>query len=84
VSVPTGAVVAVQVATPADRFPVHRVVEPMVKATEPLGVPAAEEVTFAVYVTELPEAVEVGETVTEVVVFDVFAAAVTSNGAEKA
>jgi hypothetical protein len=40
----------------------------MVKTTEPLGAPEAEEVTFAVYVTELPEAVEVGETVTVVVV----------------
>jgi hypothetical protein len=43
---PTGAFVAVQLPVPPERVAVHRDVAPIVKATEPVGVPP-EEVTVA-------------------------------------
>src|SRR6516162_4995169 len=42
VSVPAGAVVAPQAATPPDRTAVHKVVEPVVKVIVPVGVPVPD------------------------------------------
>ena len=69
VSAPTGAFVAEQRPIPADKVAVQRSVEPEVKATVPVGVPAAED-TVTLYITGCPcltdtgltdMAVEVGE-----------------------
>jgi len=67
VSLPAGALAAVQLADPDTRAPVvHRLVEPVVKLTVPVGVPDPD-VTVAEYVTDEPWLVDVGVTEAAVV-----------------
>ena len=67
VSLPAGALLAVQLADP-DARPgvVQRAVDPVAKLTVPVGLPDPE-VTVVEYVTDEPAVVDVGLTVAEVV-----------------
>lgn len=73
-----------QDADPAERVAVHSDVDPVVNATEPVGVDPALAVTVAAYVTVVPWITEVGETVTVVVVAigTTFNVAVPDDGAK--
>lgn len=82
VSVPTGKVVIVNLATPALRFPVPSDAPPLANVTIPVGVPE-EDATVAVSVTLPPAVIETGFAATVVVVPAMpGAATVTVTGAE--
>ena len=67
VSLPTGALLAVQLADPDTRAEVvQRAVNPVLKLTVPVGLPDPE-VTVVEYVTAEPAVVDVGLTVADVV-----------------
>ncbi len=67
-SLPVGALLALQLADPEVRAEVvQREVEPAAKCTVPVGLPDPE-VTVAEYVTDEPVEVDVGLTLAEVVV----------------
>jgi hypothetical protein len=67
VSLPAGALVAVQLADPEARAGVvHSPVEPAAKLTVPVGLPDPD-VTVVEYMTDEPAVVDVGLTVTDVV-----------------
>ena len=82
--VPTGKAEVVKVATPFDTVPPPSRVEPLEKATEPVGVaePVLAGVIVAVKVTDVPNGAELGEAVRAVVVAIVVGGVVTGNDAD--
>jgi hypothetical protein len=68
VSLPAGALLALQLADPDASGAAQRTVEPAAKVTVPVGLPDPE-VTVAEYVTDEPAEVDVGLTLVDVVVW---------------